>query len=145
MTVQRMDHVGIVVADLEAAIEFFTEVGLERQGRGSVEGDSVDRIIGLEGVRTDIVFMQTPDGHGQIELVRFHSPPPEGDEHHAPANTLGLRHITFAVDDIDDVLARLKALGFELVGELVHYENSYRLCYVRGPAGVVVELAEKID
>jgi catechol 2,3-dioxygenase-like lactoylglutathione lyase family enzyme len=140
-----MDHVCIVVADRAAAIEFFTEVGLEQQGRGSVEGDLVDRAIGLEGVRTDIVFMQTPDGHGRIELVKFHSPPHEGDERHTPANTLGLQHITFAVDDIDDVVARLQAKGVELVGELVRYEDSYRLCYVRGPAGVVVELAEKID
>jgi catechol 2,3-dioxygenase-like lactoylglutathione lyase family enzyme len=144
MTIQRMDHVGIVVADLVAATEFFTELGLEQQGQGSVAGDSVDRIVGLEGVRTDIVFMQTPDGHGRVELVKFHSPPHEGDERHAAANTLGLRHITFAVDDIDDVVARLKARGVELVGELVRYEDSYRLCYVRGPAGITVELAEKI-
>ena len=145
MTVLRMDHVCIVVADLDAAIDFFAEIGLEQKGRASVEGESVDRVIGLEGVHTDVVFMQTPDGHGQIELVKFHSPPHEGDERHAPANTLGLRHITFAVDDIDDVLARLQARGVELVAELARYENSYRLCYVRGPAGVVVELGEKID
>ena len=145
MAVQRMDHVGIVVADMEAAVDFFAELGLERQGRGSVEGELVDRIIGLEGVRTDLVFMRTPDGHGQVELVKYHSPPHEGGEDHAPANTLGLRHITFAVDDIEDVLARLKARGFELVGDLVSYESSYKLCYVRGPAGVVVELAEGID
>jgi catechol 2,3-dioxygenase-like lactoylglutathione lyase family enzyme len=144
MTVQRMDHVGIIVGDLAAAIEFFVELGLEVQGPMTVEGRLVDRIVGLEGVRNDVAFVLTPDGHGQLELIEFHSPPMEEGDPRAPANTAGLRHITFAVDDIDDVLGRLQARGAELVGELVNYEDSYWLCYVRGPEGIIVELAEKI-
>jgi catechol 2,3-dioxygenase-like lactoylglutathione lyase family enzyme len=140
-----MDHVGIVVDDLPAATEFFVELGLELQGehRG-MGGRSVDRIVGLEGVRTDFAFMQTPDGNGQLELIKFHSPStPDGDGD-APANTPGLRHVTFAVEDIHAVVARLRDRGAELVGELVNYEDSYWLCYVRGPEGIIVELAEKI-
>ena len=144
MKIERMDHVGIVVDDLRAAIEFFLELGLVLQGEGSGEGSLVDRIVGLEGVRSDFAFMQTPDGHGRIELIKFHSPPHEGADPQAPANAPGLRHITFAVDDIDAVVARLRARGVELVGELVRYEDSYRLCYVRGSAGIIVELAEPI-
>jgi catechol 2,3-dioxygenase-like lactoylglutathione lyase family enzyme len=144
MTIQRMDHVGIVVDDLAAATEFFVELGLELQGKGSVEGDWVDRIVGLEGVRSELVMMETPDGHGRLELTKFHAPPGPGGDRHAPANTPGLRHITFAVDDIDAVVAGLRARGAELVGELERYEDSYRLCYVRGPEGIIVELAEKI-
>ena len=144
MTIQRMDHVGIVVDDLAAATEFFVELGLEPQGKGSVEGDWVDRIVGLEGVRSELAMMQTPDGQGRLELVKFHAPSgPDGDRH-APANTPGLRHITFAVDDIDAVLARLRAHGAELVGEVERYEDIYRLCYIRGPEGIIVELAERI-
>jgi catechol 2,3-dioxygenase-like lactoylglutathione lyase family enzyme len=144
MTLQRMDHVGIVVDDLAAAIAFFVELGLEAQGEMEMEGDLVDRIVALDGVRTEFAFLQTPDGHGRLELIKFLAPPsPDGDPD-APANALGLRHITFAVDDIDDVLARLQARGAELLGELVRYEDSYRLCYVRGPDGIIVELAEKI-
>jgi catechol 2,3-dioxygenase-like lactoylglutathione lyase family enzyme len=141
MTLQRMDHVGIIVDDLAGAIEFFTELGLEVQGRFSVDGPSVDRIVGLEGVRNDAAMMQTPDGHGRLELIQFNSPPAVGDEQHAPANTRGLRHIAFAVDDIEDTISRLRA---ELVGELVNYGDSYWLCYVRGPEGIIVELAQKI-
>jgi catechol 2,3-dioxygenase-like lactoylglutathione lyase family enzyme len=144
MTVQRMDHVGIVVEDLAAAIEFFVALGLEPGGKGSVEGRWVDRIVGLDGVRSEIAFLQTPDGHGRIELAKFHSPPYQGERGEAPANKPGIRHVTFAVEDIDAVLARLQALGAELVGELERYEDSYRLCYVRGPEGIIVELAEKI-
>src|SRR4051794_9524558 len=145
MTVQRMDHVGVVVRDLAAAVEFFVELGLELQGEHhGMEGRSVDRIVGLDGVRTDFAFMQTPDGNGQLELIKFHSPPSQGDDGQAPANALGIRHLTFAVEDIHTVLARLQARGAELVGELVNYEDSYWLCYVRGPEGVIVELAEKI-
>ena len=144
MTVQRMDHVGIIVGDLAAAIEFFVELGLEVQDPMTVEGRLVDRIVGLEGVRNDVAFVRTPDGHGQLELIQFHSPPMEDGDPRAPANTAGLRHITFAVDDINDVLGRLQARGAELVGELVNYEDSYWLCYVRGPEGIIVELAEKI-
>jgi catechol 2,3-dioxygenase-like lactoylglutathione lyase family enzyme len=144
MTVLRMDHVGVIVGDLAAAIEFFVEIGLEVQGPMSVEGRLVDRIVGLERVRNDVAFVRTPDGHGQLELIQFHSPPMEEGDPRAPANTAGLRHITFAVDDIDDVLGRLHARGAELVGELVNFEDSYWLCYVRGPEGIIVELAEKI-
>jgi catechol 2,3-dioxygenase-like lactoylglutathione lyase family enzyme len=139
-----MDHVGIVVDDLVAATEFFAELGLERQGEASVEGRWVDRIVGLDGVRTEFVMMQTPDGHGRLELIKFHSPPSEGDHGHAPANTRGIRHITFAVDDLDAVLARLQARGGELLGEVVRYEDIYRLCYLRGPEGIIIELAEPI-
>ena len=144
MTIQRMDHVGIVVGDLAAAIGFFVELGLELEGETALEGPLVDRMAGLEGVRNSFAFMRTPDGHGGLELIQFHSPPAHDGDSHAPANTLGLRHITFGVDDIHDVLARLQARGAELVGELVNYEDTYWLCYVRGPEGIIVELAEKI-
>ena len=144
MTLRRMEHVGIVVDDLAAAIEFFVELGLELQGNGSVEGRSVDRIVGLEGVRSEVAMMQTPDGNGRLELVKFLSPSSQGDDRHAPANTPGIRHIAFAVEDIDAVVAGLRASGAELVGELERYEDSYRLCYVRGPEGIIVELAEPI-
>jgi catechol 2,3-dioxygenase-like lactoylglutathione lyase family enzyme len=144
MTLQRMDHIGIVVDDLAAAIEFFTELGLVLQGEWSAEDPRVDRIVGLDGVRTDAAMMKTPDGNGQIELVKFHSPPHQGDDRHAPANAPGIRHLTFAVEDLDAVVAGLRARGAELVGELVSYGDSYRLCYVRGPAGIIIELAERI-
>jgi catechol 2,3-dioxygenase-like lactoylglutathione lyase family enzyme len=144
MTIQRMDHVGIVVDDLAAATEFFVELGLELQGEGSVEGRSVDRIVGLDGVRTDVAFLRTPDGHGRLELIKFHTPSTQGGNRHAPANTPGIRHVAFAVEDIDAVVAGLRARGAELIGELERYEDSYRLCDVRGPEGVIVELAERI-
>jgi catechol 2,3-dioxygenase-like lactoylglutathione lyase family enzyme len=144
MTIQRMDHVGIVVDDLAAATEFFGELGLVLQGEGSVEGRWVDRIVGLEGVRADFAMMQTPDGNGRLELVKFQSPSNQGDNRHQPANTPGIRHIAFAVEDIDAVVAGLRAHGAELVGELERYEDSYRLCYVRGPEGIIIELAERI-
>lgn len=144
VTIQRMDHVGIVVDDLAAATEFFVELGLELQGEGFVEGRSVDRVVGLEGVRSEVAMLQTPDGHGRVELAKFHSPSTQGGDRHAPANTPGIRHVTFAVEDIDAVVAGLRARGAELVGELERYEDSYRLCYVRGPEGIIVELAEKI-
>jgi catechol 2,3-dioxygenase-like lactoylglutathione lyase family enzyme len=140
-----MDHVGIVVDDLAAARAFFVELGLELQGEGSVEGGWVDRIVGLEGVRAELAMMETPDGHGRLDLVKFHAPPgPDGDRH-APANTPGIRHLTFAVDDVDAVVAGLRAHGAELVGEVERYEDSYRLCYIRGPEGIIVELAEQIS
>jgi catechol 2,3-dioxygenase-like lactoylglutathione lyase family enzyme len=144
MTIQRMDHVGIVVDDLAAATAFFLELGLKLQGEGSVEGALVDRVVGLEGVRAEMAMVETPDGHGRLELTKFHAPSGRGGDRQAPANTPGIRHLTFAVDDIDAVVARLRARGTELVGELVRYEDSYRLCYVRGPEGIIVELAEKI-
>ena len=144
MAIQRMDHVGIVVDDLAAATEFFVELGLVVQGEGSVEGSWADRIVGLEGVRTELVMLQTPDGNGRLELVKFHSPSSQGDNGPAPANTRGIRHISFAVDDIDAAVAGLRARGTELVGELEQYKDIYRLCYVRGPEGLIIELAEKI-
>jgi catechol 2,3-dioxygenase-like lactoylglutathione lyase family enzyme len=144
MTIQRMDHVGIVVDDLAAATEFFVELGLEVLGEAQVEGGTVDRVVGLEGVRADIAMMQTPDGNGRLELTKFHSPLSQGDNRHAPANASGIRHVAFAVEDIDAVVAGLQARGAELAGELERYEDSYRLCYVRGPEGIIIELAERI-
>jgi catechol 2,3-dioxygenase-like lactoylglutathione lyase family enzyme len=139
-----MDHVGIVVDDLAAATEFFAELGLELQGEGAVEGRWADRVVGLDGVRTQLAMMQTPDGNGRLELVKFHSPPSQGDDGHAPANARGIRHITFAVEDIDAVVARLRARGAELVGEMENYEDIYLLCYIRGPEGIIIELAERL-
>ena len=139
-----MEHVGIVVDDLAAATEFFVELGLELQGEGPVEGRWVDRVNGLEGVRSDIAMMRTPDGHGRLELSKYHTPSGPGGDPRAPANALGIRHVTFAVEGIDDILDRLRAHGAELVGELEQYENSYRLCYIRGPEGIILELAEQI-
>jgi catechol 2,3-dioxygenase-like lactoylglutathione lyase family enzyme len=139
-----MDHVGIVVDDLAAATEFFAELGLELQGERAVEGRWVDRVVGLDGVRTQLAMMQTPDGNGRLELVKFHSPPSQGDDGHEPANARGIRHITFAVEDIDAVVARLRARGAELVGEVENYEDIYLLCYVRGPEGIIIELAERL-
>ena len=144
MTIQRMDHVGIVVDDLVAATAFFVELGLELEGEVTVEGRWVDRVNGLEGVRSDIAMMRTPDGHGRLELSKYHTPWGPGGDPRAPANALGIRHVTFAVEGIDDILDRLRAHGAELVGELEHYENSYRLCYIRGPEGIILELAEQI-
>ena len=144
MTIQRMDHVGIVVDDLAAATEFFVQFGLELRGEGSVEGRWVDGVVGLEDVRVDFAFMQTPDGNGQLELIKFHSPSSQDDNRYAPANAPGIRHIAFAVEDIDAVVAGLRARGAELVGELENYEDIYRLCYVRGPEGIIIELAERI-
>ena len=145
MSVLRMDNVLIVVDDLEAAIAFFLELGLELEGETTVEGPTVDRLVGLDGVRSDIASMRTPDGHGRLELDKFHTPTavrPEPES--APLNALGIRRIMFAVDNIDDVLARLQTRGAELIGEVVQFENSYRLCYVRGPEGIIVALAEPL-
>jgi catechol 2,3-dioxygenase-like lactoylglutathione lyase family enzyme len=144
MAIRRMDHVGIVVDDLAEAIAFFVELGLEPRGETPVEGDWVDRIVGLEGVRAQIAMLQTPDGHGRVELAKFLSPPAADGDRRAPANAPGIRHLTFAVEDIDAILTRLKARGAELVGELGRYEDRFRLCYVRGPAGIIVELAEPL-
>jgi catechol 2,3-dioxygenase-like lactoylglutathione lyase family enzyme len=144
MTIQRMDHVGIVVDDLAAATAFFLELGLRQQGQGQVEGSWVDRVVGLEGVRAELAMMETPDGHGRLELVKFHDPPGPSGDRHLPANAPGIRHLTFAVDDIDAVVAGLQARGTELVGEVQRYQDSYRLCYVRGPEGIIVELAQRI-
>jgi catechol 2,3-dioxygenase-like lactoylglutathione lyase family enzyme len=144
MTIERMDHVGIVVDDLGAATAFFADLGLELQGEASVGGDWVDRVVGLDGVRSEIAMMQTPDGHARLELTKFHSPPHQVGDPHAPANAPGIRHLTFAVDDVDGTLARLQAHGVELVGEVERYEDIYRLCYVRGPEGIIIELAERL-
>jgi catechol 2,3-dioxygenase-like lactoylglutathione lyase family enzyme len=144
MTIQRMDHVGIVVDDLAPATAFFVELGLELQGEASVEGGWVDRVVGLEGVQAEIAMLETPDGHGRVELAKFHAPSGRGGEQHAPANTPGMRHVAFAVDDIDAVVAGLRARGAELVGEVERYKDIYRLCYVRGPEGIIVELAQQI-
>ena len=139
-----MDHVGIVVDDLAAATAFFVELGLELQGEGSVEGGWVDRVVGLEGVRAEIAMMETPDGHGRVELAKFHAPSGPAGDRQAPANAPGIRHLTFAVDDIDATVVGLRAHGAEMVGEVERYKDIYRLCYVRGPEGIIVELAEKI-
>jgi catechol 2,3-dioxygenase-like lactoylglutathione lyase family enzyme len=141
----RMDNVLAVVEDIEAAKAFFVELGLEAVGETTVEGPWADKVVGLDGVRADIVMMQTPDGHGRVELSRFHTPPavkPSPDP--APSNTLGMRRIMFAVKDIDDVVARLQKRGGELVGEIAQYEDTYRLCFIRGPEGVIVGLAEEL-
>ena len=139
-----MDHVGIVVDDLEAATEFFVELGLELQGEATVEGRWVDSVVGLSGVRADIAMLQTPDGHGRLELSKFHTPAAEAGDRRAPANTPGIRHVAFEVEDIDAVVAALRDRGGELVGELERYKDGYRLCYVRGPEGIIVELAEQL-
>jgi len=144
MTIQRMDHVSIVVDDLAAATTFFVELGLKLQGEGLVEGGWVDRVVGLEGIRADIAMLETPDGQGRLELVKFHSPTVRGGDRHAPANTLGMRHVAFVVDDIDAAVASVRARGGELVGKVEQYEGIYRLCYVRGPEGIIVELAQQI-
>ena len=145
MTIKRMDNVLIVVDDLGAAIAFFVELGMELEGQTTVEGLGVDRVVGLDDVRSDIAMMRTPDGHSKLELMKYHTPAAVSAEpENPPPNTLGLHRVMFAVDDIDEVLARLQARGAELVGEVVQYENSYRLCYVRGPEGIIIELAEQI-
>jgi catechol 2,3-dioxygenase-like lactoylglutathione lyase family enzyme len=144
MAIRRMEHVGIVVDDLAAATTFFVELGLEPQGEWQIEGDVVDGVVGLEGVRTENVMMKTPDGHGHLELTKFHAPPARDGHRQAPANTLGIRHLAFSVDDLDAAIAGLRAHGAELVGQVERYEDSYRLCYIRGPEGIVVELAEPI-
>lgn len=144
MAIKKLEHIGIVVDDLAAATEFFVQLGLEPGGKGQVEGSWADRIIALDRTKAELAMLRTPDGDAEIELVKFHSPPTPPGDPNAPANTPGLRHLAFLVDDIDSVVAGLRARGTELVGELVRYENSYRLCYVRGPEGIIVELAEKI-
>lgn len=144
MTIQRLENVGIVVEDLAAATAFFVELGLEVLGEAPVEGDWVDRVVGLEGVRVDVTMLQTPDGHGRLELMRFRAPAVRGGDPDAPVNTLGLRRVAFSVDDLDATVAGLRARGTELVGEVVRFEDSYRLCYVRGPEGIVVMLAEQL-
>ena len=145
MTIQRMDNVLIVVEDLEAAKAFFRDLGMELEGETQVEGSWVDSVVGLDGVRADIAMLRTPDGHGRVELSRFHTPPAiRAEPENAPANALGLRRIMFAVDDLDDVVARLRTHGAELLREIAQYEDLYRLCYVRGPEGIIIGLAEQL-
>ncbi len=145
MALKRMDNVLIVVDDLEAAKAFFVALGMDLEGETSVEGPSVDSLIGLKDVRATLALMRTPDGHGRIELDKFHTPAAvRVESKNAPVNTLGIRRIMFAVDDLEDVVARLRAHGAELVGEITQYENLYRLCYIRGPEGIIVGLAEQL-
>jgi catechol 2,3-dioxygenase-like lactoylglutathione lyase family enzyme len=145
MALQRMDNVLIVVDDLEAAKAFFAELGMELEGETTVEGPWAGSVVGLDDVRADIAMMRTPDGHGRVELSRFHAPPAvRAEPENAPANALGIRRIMFAVDDVDDVVARLRGHGAELVGEIAQYEDMYRLCFLRGPEGIIIGLAERI-
>jgi catechol 2,3-dioxygenase-like lactoylglutathione lyase family enzyme len=146
MTLQRMDNVGIVMEDLDAAIAFFTELGMEGEGSAQIEGLWADRAVGLDGVRSVIAMMRTPDGHSKLELIEYHNPAVIGARPpNPPANTLGLHRVMFAVDDIDDTVTRLRPHGAELLGEVAQYEDSYRLCYLRGPAGIILALAEQIS
>jgi catechol 2,3-dioxygenase-like lactoylglutathione lyase family enzyme len=145
MTIRRMDNVAIVVDDLDAAVAFFTELGMEVEGKGQVEGLFADRTVGLDGVRSDIAMMRTPDGHSKLELTKYHTPAAVGAQpQNPPPNTLGLHRVMFAVDDINDTVARLRAHGAELLGEVAQYESIFLLCYLRGPAGIIVALAEQI-
>ena len=144
MTVKRMDNVGIVVADIDAAIAFFTELGLVLEGRAPIEGDWADGVTGLHGMRVEIAMMRTPDGHSRLELSRFLAPPVVADHRNAPVNALGYLRVVFTVEDIDDTLVRIVKRGAKLVGEVVQYENMYRLCYIRGPEGILIGLAEQL-
>ena len=145
MTIKRLDHVSVVVDDLAAAIAFFTALGMTREGEAKIEGPWVDRINRLENVQVDIVMMRTPDGHGRLELTKFRNPRlVELEPAIAPPNTLGLRSVMFTVESVDDSVARLRAHGGELIGEVAQYEDKYRLCYMRGPAGIIVSLAEEL-
>ena len=146
MTLQRMDNVLIVVEDLEAAKAFFAELGMELEGEALVEGPWADSVVGLEDVRSDVAMMRTPDGHSRLELAKFHTPPAvRAEPEDAPANALGIRRIMFTVDDVDDVVARLRSHGAELVGEIAQYEDIYRLCFLRGPEGIIIGLAEPLS
>jgi len=144
MTVKRMDNVGIVVEDLDAAIEFFTELGLNLDGRMPIEGDWAGRVTGVRGQRVEVAMMRTPDGHSCLELSRFDAPAIASDHRTAPVNSLGYLRVMFAVDDLDDTLARLSKLGATVVDEVVTYEDVYRLCYIRGPEGVLIGLAQQL-
>ncbi len=144
MTVKRMDNVGIVVEDLDAAIEFFTELGLELEGRAQVEGEWAGRVTGLRDMRVEIAMMRTPDGHSRLEMSRFLAPAVVADHRNAPVNALGYLRVMFTVDDIDDTLARLGKRGAKVVGEVVQYEDAYRLCYIRGPEGILIGLAQQL-
>src|SRR6187200_1780194 len=144
MTVKRMDNVGIVVEDLDAAIEFFAELGLELEGRAPIEGEWADGVTGLHAMRVEMAMMRTPDGHGRLELSRFLAPPVLGDHRRAPVNALGYLRVMFTVEDIDDTLARLGKRGAVIVGKVVQYKDAYRLCYIRGPEGILIGLAQEL-
>ena len=144
MTVKRMDNVGIVVESLDAAISFFAELGLELEGRATIEGEWAGRVTGLRDQRVEIAMMRTPDGHNRLELSRFLTPPAIADHRKAPVNALGYLRVMFTVEDIDDTLARLHERGAQLVGEVVQYEDAYRLCYIRGPEGLLIGLAQEL-
>jgi catechol 2,3-dioxygenase-like lactoylglutathione lyase family enzyme len=144
VALQRMDNVGIVVESLDAAVSFFVELGLELEGRMTIEGDWAGRVTGVRGQRVEVAMMRMPDGHGKIELSRFLAPPPVSDHRTAPVNSLGYLRVMFAVDDLDDTLARLRGHGAQVVDEVVEFEDVYRLCYVRGPEGILIGLAEQI-
>jgi catechol 2,3-dioxygenase-like lactoylglutathione lyase family enzyme len=144
MTVKRMDNVGIVVEDLDAAIEFFTELGLELEGRAPIEGEWAEGVTGLHGMRVEIAMLRTPDGHSRLELSRFLAPPVVADHRHAPVNALGYLRVMFTVEDIDDTLVRLEKLGAEVVDRVVNYQDIYRLCYIRGPEGILIGLAQEL-
>ena len=145
MTVKRMDNVGVVVEDLDAAIGFYTELGLELEGRATVEGNWADGVTGLRGMRVEIAMMRTPDGHNRLEISRFLAPPVAADHRNAPVNALGYLRVMFTVEDIDETLARLRRRGAALVGEVVQYADMYRLCYVHGPEGILIGLAQQLE
>jgi catechol 2,3-dioxygenase-like lactoylglutathione lyase family enzyme len=146
MTIKRLDHVVVVVEDLPAAVAFFTTLGMSVEGEAPIEGPWADRVNGIEGIKVDIVMMRTPDGHGRLELTKFRSPKlVDLEPAIAPPNALGLRSVMFTVESVDDTVARLRAKGAELVGEVAQYEDKYRLCYMRGPAGIIVALAEELS
>ena len=144
MTVKRMDNVGIVVESLDAAISFFAELGLELEGRATIEGDWAERVTGLHPMRVEMAMMRTPDGHGRLELSRFLTPPAVADHRNAPVNALGYLRVMFALDDIDETLTRLRKRGAQPVGEVAQYQDKYRLCYIRGPEGLLIGLAEQL-
>lgn len=145
MTIDRLDNVGIVVEDLDVAIAFFTELGMELEGRVPIEAPWADRVVGLDGMRSEIATMRVPDGPGRVELVRYHAPVPiDAGLRNAPPNTLGLHRVMFAVDDVDDTVRRLREHGAELLGDVAQFEDAYRLCYLRGPDGIIVGIAEQL-
>ncbi|UGX87146.1 VOC family protein [Phyllobacterium meliloti] len=145
MAIKRMDNVGIVVEDLDVAIDFLLELGLELEGRTTIEGEWAGRVTGLGDQRVEIAMMRTPDGHSRLELSRFLTPPVVADHRNAPVNALGYLRVMFAVDDVDDTLERLRKRGAQLVGEVVQYKNVYRLCYIRGPEGLLIGLAQELS
>jgi catechol 2,3-dioxygenase-like lactoylglutathione lyase family enzyme len=145
MTIKRMDNVGIVVEDLGGAIDFFRELGLELEGQGTIEGEWAGRVTGLGDQRVEIAMMRTPDGHSRLELSRFLAPPVAADHRTAPVNALGYLRVMFAVDDLDETLERLRPRGAQLVGEVVQYQDAYRLCYIRGPEGLLIGLAQELS